>query len=72
MLVIGLSPLLFERASTKRGKDLLQTGLITTSMLLRVVLEYEHHNRAAPFQVGLWNREEACRLLRLVDWFCRR
>src|SRR6267378_5435909 len=69
--VMGLSPLRFERASTKGGKDLLQTRLITTSRLLRVVLEYEHHDHAAPFQVGLWKREEACRMLRLVDWFCR-
>jgi hypothetical protein len=52
---------------------LLQTRLITTSRLLRVVLKYEHPDQAAPFQVGLWKREEACRLLlRLVDWFCRR
>jgi hypothetical protein len=37
--------------------------------LLRVVLEYEHHDQAARFQVGRWKREEACRKLRLVDWF---
>jgi hypothetical protein len=34
-----------------------------------VVLEYEHHDQAARFQVGRWKREEACRKLRLVDWF---
>jgi len=44
MLVMGLSPLLFEGASIKRGKHLLQTRLITTSMLLRVVLDYEDHD----------------------------
>jgi hypothetical protein len=57
MLVIGLS-FAVRKASTKRGKDLLQTklittSLITTSMLLRVVLKDEHHRPAAPFQAGL-------------------
>jgi hypothetical protein len=72
MLVMGLSPLLFEKASTKRGEDLLQTRLITTSMLLPAGLECEHHDQAAPFQAGLWKQEEARRMRRLVDWFCRR